>query len=138
MDKKGFMLGVLTRSKRVFSRRLYKEGKIKAHIQDSSREWITLLACICADRPHLEPSLIYQSAAGSIQDTWLQAIRPKDRVYISSSPSGWTNNDIGLSWLKQVFDRYTRLKAEQGYRLLILNSYRSHLTIEFIKYCDRN
>jgi hypothetical protein len=32
MDKKGFMLGVLTRLKRVFSRRLYKEGKIKAHI----------------------------------------------------------------------------------------------------------
>jgi hypothetical protein len=38
MDEKGFMLGVLTRSKRVFSRRLYKEGKIKAHIQDSNRE----------------------------------------------------------------------------------------------------
>jgi hypothetical protein len=38
MDEKGFMLGVLTRSKQVFSRRLYKEGKIKAHIQDSNRE----------------------------------------------------------------------------------------------------
>jgi hypothetical protein len=32
MDEKGFMLGILTRSKRVFSRRLYEEGKIKAHI----------------------------------------------------------------------------------------------------------
>jgi hypothetical protein len=32
MDEKGFMLGVLTRLKRVFSRRLYEEGKIKAHI----------------------------------------------------------------------------------------------------------
>jgi hypothetical protein len=32
MDEKGFMLGVLTCFKRVFSRRLYKEGKIKAHI----------------------------------------------------------------------------------------------------------
>jgi hypothetical protein len=38
IDKKGFMLGVLTRSKQVFSRRLYKEGKIKAHIQDSNKE----------------------------------------------------------------------------------------------------
>jgi hypothetical protein len=34
MDEKGCMLGILTRSKRVFSRRLYEEGKIKAHIQD--------------------------------------------------------------------------------------------------------
>jgi hypothetical protein len=32
IDEKGFLLGVLTRSKRIFSRRLYKEGKIKAHI----------------------------------------------------------------------------------------------------------
>jgi hypothetical protein len=48
MDKKGFMLGVLTRSKRVFSRRLYEEGKIKAHTQDGSREWITLLAFLAS------------------------------------------------------------------------------------------
>jgi hypothetical protein len=32
MDEKGFMLGVLTRSKRIFSKRLYEEGKIKAYI----------------------------------------------------------------------------------------------------------
>jgi hypothetical protein len=38
MDEKGFMLGVLTRSKRVFSRRIYVDGKIKAHIQDGSQE----------------------------------------------------------------------------------------------------
>jgi hypothetical protein len=38
MDEKGFMLGVLSRSKRVFSRRLYEEGKIKAHVQDGNRE----------------------------------------------------------------------------------------------------
>jgi hypothetical protein len=69
MDEKGFMLGVLIRSKRVFSRRLYKKGKIKAHIQNGLREWITLLAYICANRSHLEPSLIYQSASGSIQDS---------------------------------------------------------------------
>jgi hypothetical protein len=138
MDEKGFMLGVLTRSKRVFSRRLYEEGKIKAHIQDGSREWITLLACICADGSALAPALIYQSASGSIQDTWLQAMRPEDRVYISSSPSGWTNNEIGLSWLKQVFNRSTKEKAGRSYRLLILDGHGSHLTMDFIEYCDRN
>jgi hypothetical protein len=66
MDEKGFMLGILTRSKRVFSRRLYEEGKLRSMIQDGKREWITLLACICADGSHLEPALIYQSALGSI------------------------------------------------------------------------
>jgi hypothetical protein len=97
MDEKGCMLGILTRSKRVFSKRLYEEGKIKAHIQDGNREWVTLLACICADGSALNPALIYQSDSGLIQNTWLQALRPEDRVYISSSPSGWTNDDIGLA-----------------------------------------
>jgi hypothetical protein len=139
MDEKGFMLGILTRSKRVFSRRLYEEGKIKAHIQDGNREWITLLACICADGSALEPALIYQSASGSIQDSWLQAFDPDDhRVYFASSPSGWTNNDIGLAWLKQVFDRSTKPKAGRSYRLLILDGHGSHLTMDFIEYCDRN
>ena len=69
MNEKGFMLGILTRSKRVFSRRMYEEGKIKAHIQDGNREWITLLACICADGSAFDPAIIYQSASGSLQDS---------------------------------------------------------------------
>jgi hypothetical protein len=33
IDEKGFLLGVVTRSKRVLSRRLYEEGKLKSMIQ---------------------------------------------------------------------------------------------------------
>jgi hypothetical protein len=139
MDEKGFLLGVLTRSKRIFSRRLYEEGKIKAHIQDGNREWITLLACICADGSALDPAIIYQSASGSIQDSWLQAFDPNDhRAHFASSPSGWTNNDIGLAWFKQVFNPSTKAKARSSYRLLIFDGHGSHLTIYFIEYCDQN
>lgn len=137
MDEKGLLLGILTRSKRVFSRRLYEEGKIKAHIQDGNREWITLLACICADGSALDPAIIYQSASGSLQDSWLQAFNPDDhRARFAASPSGWTNNDIGLAWLKQVFDPSTKAKAGQSYRLLILDGHGSHLTMDFIQYCN--
>jgi hypothetical protein len=77
MDEKGFMLGVVGRSRRIFSRTSYKERKRRSTIQDGSREWITLLACICADGSSLEPALIYQSTSGSIQDSWLQALNHK-------------------------------------------------------------
>jgi hypothetical protein len=138
MDEKGFMLGVLTRSKWVFSRSMYEDGKMKAHIQDGSRKWITLLACICADGTALDPAIIYQSASSLLQDSWLQAFEPSNRVYFSSSSSGWTNNDIGLVWLKQVFDRSTKAKAQLSYRLLILDGHGSHLTKEYINHCDQN
>jgi hypothetical protein len=118
---------------------MYEDGKIKAHIQDGSREWITLLACICADGTALNPAIIYQSASSSLQDSWLQAFDPDDHwAYFSASSSGWTNNDIGLAWLKQVFDCSTKAKARLSYRLLILDGHGSYLTKAFIEYCNQN
>jgi hypothetical protein len=139
MDEKGFMLGVVSRSKRIFSKASYENGKWRSTIQDGSREWTTLLACICADGSYLEPALIYRSKSGSIQDFWLQALDPEThQVRIFPSPSGWTNNEIGLAWLKQVFDRNTKAKARSSYRLLIVDGHGSHLTMDFIEYCDQN
>jgi hypothetical protein len=139
MDEKGFMLGIVSPSRRIFSKASYKGIRGRSTIQDGSRQWITLLACICADGSYLEPALIYQSGSGSIQDTWLQALDPDThQIQVSSSPSGWTNNEIGLAWLQQVFDRSTRAKARSSYRLLILDGHGSHLTRDFIDYCDQN
>ncbi|RAQ98945.1 pogo transposable element [Stemphylium lycopersici] len=139
MDEKGFMLGVVGHTKRIFSRASYKDRKSRSIIQDGSRDWITLIACVCADGSYLDPSLIYQSKSGSIQDSWLQGFDSDvHQAYISSSPSGWTNNEIGLAWLKQVFDRGTKAKARSSYRLLILDGHGSHLTMEFIDYYDQN
>ena len=56
---------------------------------------------------------------------------------MASSPTGWTNNDIGLAWLEQVFDRYTKPKARLRYRLLIVDGHGSHLTLPFIEYCHQ-
>jgi len=139
MDEKGFLIGILNKMKRVFSRIQYDKGKIKSMVQDGNREWITTIACICADGTSLTPALIYQAASGRIQDTWLQDFDPKEhKAFFTSSPSGWTNNDIGLAWLKQVFDRETKAKAKRSYRLLILDGHGSHVTMDFIKYCDDN
>jgi hypothetical protein len=66
MDEKGFLLGILSCMKRIFSKRLYEKGKIKAYIQDGNWEWITLVACICADGSALDLAIIYQLALGLI------------------------------------------------------------------------
>ena len=59
MDEKGFLIGILAKIKRVFSRRKYEEGGIRQMIQDGNREWITTIACIYADGSSLTPALIY-------------------------------------------------------------------------------
>jgi hypothetical protein len=118
MDEKGFMIGVLGRTKRVFSKSSWVKKGVRAPIQDGNREWITVLASVCADRSALPPSLIYQAKNGAIRDTWVaDIVAGEHSVHVSSSPSRWTNNDIGLSWLREVFDRYTKEKCRRSYRL---------------------
>jgi len=139
MDEKGFLIGVIGRSKRVFSRRMWEKKEVRAAFQDGSREWITLLACVCADGSALPPGLIYEAASKAIQSSWVEDIKAgKHSVHVSSSPSGWTNNDFGLAWLEQVFNRYTKAKARQSYRLLIVDGHGSHISNDFINYCDKN
>jgi hypothetical protein len=100
------------------------------------------MACICGDGSSLPPGLLFASANSSIQSSWVEGIQAgKHNAFISSSPNGWSNNDIGLAWLEQVFDRYTREKAEKdrrAWRLLILDGHGSHVTMDFIDYCDQN
>jgi hypothetical protein len=69
IDEKGFLISILSRSKRVFSRRMWEKKEVRASLQDSNRAWITLLACICADRSALPPSLIYDTANKGIQSS---------------------------------------------------------------------
>ena len=72
MDKKGFLIGILLKIKRIFSKWQYKEIKLKQMLQDSNREWIILIAYIYTDRTALALALIYQAVSGKVQDTWLQ------------------------------------------------------------------
>jgi hypothetical protein len=59
MDKKGFMIGVTGRSKRIFSRQQWEKKEVRATLQDGSREWVTVLATICGNESALSPSIIY-------------------------------------------------------------------------------
>ena len=59
-------------------------------------------------------------------------------AFFGVSGSGWSNNALGLTWLQQVFKRFTAAKARRKYRLLLVNGYRSHLTEEFLEYYHRH
>ncbi|KAF7569826.1 Trichoplein multi-domain protein [Pyrenophora tritici-repentis] len=130
MDEKGFLIGVTGRSKRVFSKQKYETGGFKKVIQDGNRDWITVIAAICADGSTLPPAIIYEATSGNMYARWVDDIAIDDPVYVTSSPSGWTNDQVGLAWLEQVFDRHTKEKAGNHTRLLILDGHGSHVTMD--------
>jgi hypothetical protein len=137
IDEKGFIIGVIRKTKRVFNKALYKERQYKQPSHDGNREWVTVIGAICADGSHLPPAVIYPAASEKVQANWVHDINPDTHnLRFSVSPSGWTNDDLGVAWLQQVFDPVTSKKARRKFRLLILNGYGSHVTKAFIDYCD--
>jgi hypothetical protein len=106
---------------------------------DGDREFITLIASICADGTHLAPALIYQGTSHDLQDTWLDDFdHLKDRAYFACSEKGWSSDVLGLQWLEKIFDRTTKEKADRGRRLLIVDGHSSHVNMRFIDYADAN
>jgi hypothetical protein len=87
-DEKGFLIGLVLKLKRIMSRSAYDEGKLQGAAQDGSREFITLLAAICADMTVLPAALIYQGKSRDLMDTWLDDLDEHDIAYFASSEKG--------------------------------------------------
>ena len=68
IDEKGFLIGFLTKSKRVFTKAAIQQKRLLRTVQDGNREWITVLATICADGTSIAPGLIYKGG-GDLQDS---------------------------------------------------------------------
>lgn len=139
MDEKGFLIGKLQKTQRVFTKDLYKQGRLGGAGQDGSREWITVVATICADGTSLSPTLIYKAVSGNLRDTWLDDFEPsRQSCYFTSSPNGWTSDELGYSWLTGLFEKETAVKAKRSWRLLFVDGHGSHLNMKFLNWCERH
>jgi hypothetical protein len=88
MDEKGFQLGRVGRTNRIFDKKLYEQKGVRQALEDGSSEWITVMACICSDGKALSPTLIFQGANGAVQSSWVDAVQAGEHsVFTTSSPS---------------------------------------------------
>lgn len=62
----------------------------------------------------------------------------KDTVF-AHSKKGWTNQVLGVEYLKLIFDPQTKTKVKDNeWRMLIVDGHNSHFSTEFIQYCEAN
>jgi hypothetical protein len=59
MEKKGFFVGINSRTKRIVSKAIWESKERTAALRYGNREWVTLLAGVCASGETLPPALIY-------------------------------------------------------------------------------
>jgi len=77
-DEKGFLLRIAHVLKRIMTLHALKSGRIMGASQDGSREFLSLLACICANGTKLLPALIYQGESHDMLDSWVQDFNEGD------------------------------------------------------------
>lgn len=112
MDEKGFLIGKLQKTSRIFARELYEQRSLAGAGQDGSREWTTVVTRICADGTRSSPALIYKAISGNLQDKWLSDFKPNEHdCHFASSLNGWTSDELGYSWLTGLFEKETAPKA---------------------------
>jgi hypothetical protein len=129
-DETGFQMGVISTAKVVTGSD--RAGRPRT-TQPGNREWVTVIETVCARGFIIPPLIIFEAVMH--QSIWYEnGILPYDWS-IGVSENGWTNNEIGLIWLKNVFDKYTKDRTIGRYRLLILDGHGSHVTPEFDQYC---
>lgn len=117
------------------TKKAYQRGQIRDCQQDGNREFISLLACVCADGTTTPPALIYQGASNDLQSTWVDDVEEGDKAYFTSSTNGWTCNALGLAWLRR-FHQDTVKKGQNRRRLLILDGHSSHINWAFVTLAD--
>ncbi|KAF7572754.1 hypothetical protein PtrM4_076590 [Pyrenophora tritici-repentis] len=105
-DEAGFIIGKITTQLVITG--LERRGRPKS-IQLGNREWVTLIAAISA--------------------AWYKEDILRDWA-IAVSDNGWTNNELGVEWLKH-FNAHTQARSIGARRLLIIDGHRSHQSLEF-------
>ncbi|OAQ57469.2 transposase [Pochonia chlamydosporia 170] len=105
--------------------------------QPGSRSWTTIIECISADGRTLSPLVIFKGA--SVQQQWFPDKCDKyHKWHFTTSPNGWTSDEIGLAWLREVFIPETAPTNPKEPRLLIVDGHGSHTTDDFMLECFKN
>jgi DDE superfamily endonuclease/helix-turn-helix, Psq domain len=129
MDEKGFLMGAIQRSHVVIPVH-EREAFLR---QDGSREWISVVETISANGEYLPSWIIFKAVYQ--QNSWFDCLDTQNSR-IATSQKGWTDNQLGLEWLRRHFDVETAKRQLGEYRMLILDGHESHCTLEFIEYCS--
>lgn len=132
MDETGFAMGMIATCMVITSSDRSDRPRL---LQSGNRAWSTVVNTINALGWALDPMFILK---GKTVPSYEDKIDLPSTWIVKSSPNGWTDNELGLFWIKEVFDKQTRPRTKGQYRLLIMDGHGSHATPELDTFCMEN
>jgi len=104
-DETGFQMEVISTARVVTGAE--RRGK-PIVTQPGNRAWMMIIETIAADGRALDPLIIFPGKTH--QEQWFHKLQDDVRSSwkIAVSETGWTNDEIGLWWLQEIFEPATR------------------------------
>jgi hypothetical protein len=133
-DETGFAMGLCSTSKVITA---VERSERPRRVIQGNREWVTIIECVSSKGISIPPWIILK--AESHQAAWYQEPSLFNKGYaLIRSQNGWTTDEIGFRWLKEMFEPYSKRHSTGAKRLLILDGHSSHLSAEFDDFCKEN
>ena len=98
----------------------------------NGREWVSVVETVGATGCVLTSAIIFKEVG--MQSSWFSPGDIPNWQY-TTSPNGWTSNEIALHWLRTIFLPETSPNTPGEPRLLIMDGHKTHCTVEFMYNC---
>jgi hypothetical protein len=112
-----------------------KDRKSFTIASETNRDYLTSVEAISAAGDVIPPMLILKATQHLFH--WYTHMHIPDDYFLDVSETGYSNDELALDWI-QHFNQYSTRSQRGAWRLLIFNGFGSHLTKQFIYYCDTN
>jgi hypothetical protein len=129
MDETGIALGVCANQTVIGS----SSSTTSRKKTPENREWVSILETVSTGGRRTRCLVIFKGKA--LQSTWFPPEKVPNWLF-TTSENGWTSNDIGLRWLREIFLPETQ--CGDAPRILLCDGHGSHATIEFMWECYQN
>jgi hypothetical protein len=95
-------------------------------------EHVSVVECISAGGMVIASLIIIKGAI--IQARWFADLHDRD-IMIGVSESGYSNDILSFQWL-QYWVQLSKRTQKGEYHLLIMDGYESHVSMQFVRYCE--
>jgi hypothetical protein len=130
MDEHG-MQELETRAGTVIGTSLTKRALVQS---SDATTWVSIIEAGTAEGRRLNPCIVFTGA--SLQGQWFPSELEMERDFpnwkYDATPTGWSNGDIALKWLNEIYLVETKPESPLEWRLLILDEHSSHITTKFM------
>ncbi|KAJ6090439.1 hypothetical protein N7486_009254 [Penicillium sp. IBT 16267x] len=96
----------------------------------TNREYATVIEAVSATGSTIAPVVILSAKLLLLR--WFEIVGD-ERIAVTET--GYLNNVLALQWI-QLFNKLTKDSAKGTHRMLLCDQFGSHLTYEFVKYCE--